>query len=129
MLPVRYPWANDYRGKTMVLYGHTPTPEAEWVNNTMCLDTGCVFGGKLTALRYPEKEVVSVPAEKDWYEPVKPFPAGPERASGGDRDRDQLDINDVLGKRVVDTAHHGRVTVRTCSNTPTRRSPPTHRWE
>lgn len=112
-LPVRYPWANDYRGKAMVLYGHTPTPEAEWVNNTMCLDTGCVFGGKLTALRYPEKEVVSVPAEKVWYEPVKPFPVAAESASEvGDRERDQLDINDVLGKRVVDTAHHGRVSVR-----------------
>jgi len=72
-LPVRYPWANDYRGRSMVLYGHTPTPEPEWVNNTMCLDTGCVFGGKLTALRYPEKEIISVPAERVWYEPVKPF--------------------------------------------------------
>jgi protein phosphatase len=112
-LPVRYPWANDYRGRAMVLYGHTPTPQAEWVNNTMCLDTGCVFGGKLTALRYPEKEVVSVPAEKVWYEPAKPFPVTDEPASGVvDRDRDQLDITDVLGKRVVETAHHGRVTVR-----------------
>jgi protein phosphatase len=80
-LPIRYPWANDYRGKAMVLYGHTPTPEPEWVNNTMCLDTGCVFGGRLTALRYPEKEVVSVPAEKVWYEPVKPFPTA-ESATG-----------------------------------------------
>jgi protein phosphatase len=92
-LPVRYPWADDYRGKAMVLYGHTPTPEAAWVNNTMCLDTGCVFGGKLTGLRYPEREVVSVPAEKVWYEPAKPF-------------------DDVLGKRIIETAHHGRVTVR-----------------
>ena len=57
-LPVRYPWAHDYRGRAMVLYGHTPIPEPEWVNNTLCLDTGCVFGGSLTALRYPEKEIV-----------------------------------------------------------------------
>lgn len=111
-LPVRYPWANDYRGQAMVLYGHTPTPDAEWVNNTMCLDTGCVFGGKLTALRYPEKEVVSVPAEKVWYEPVKPFPVAGEPAPSSVRDRDQLDINDVIGKRIVETAHHGRVTIR-----------------
>ena len=63
-LPVRYPWANDYRGRAMVLYGHTPTIDAEWVNGTMCLDTGCVFGGRLTALRYPERKVVSVAAQR-----------------------------------------------------------------
>jgi protein phosphatase len=119
-LPVRYPWANDYRGKAMVLYGHTPTPAPEWVNNTMCLDTGCVFGGNLTALRYPEKELVQVPAEQVWYEPVKPFPtaenAGHAMATTGTagqvREADQLDITDVLGKRVVETAHHGRISVR-----------------
>jgi protein phosphatase len=72
-LPVRYPWAEDYRGRAMVLYGHTPTPEPQWVNNTLCLDTGCVFGGRLTALRYPERELVSVPAERTWYEPARPF--------------------------------------------------------
>ncbi len=120
-LPVRYPWANDYRGAAMVLYGHTPTPEPEWVNNTMCLDTGCVFGGRLTALRYPEKEIVSVPAERVWYEPARPFldpdqrpPADQSRpAAGADqRDPDGLDVRDVLGKRTVETRHHGRVTVR-----------------
>jgi protein phosphatase len=106
-LPVRYPWAEDYRGRAMVLYGHTPVPETTWVNNTLCLDTGCVFGGRLTALRYPEKELVSVPAERVWYEPVKPL-----AATTPVREPDQLDIGDVLGKRVVETAHHGRVTVR-----------------
>jgi protein phosphatase len=116
-LPVRYPWANDYRGTAMVLYGHTPTPEPEWVNNTMCLDTGCVFGGRLTALRYPEKQVVSVPAQQVWYQPVKPFPpaaAAPsvDAAEVARREPDLLDLADVLGKRVVDTRHHGRVTVR-----------------
>jgi protein phosphatase len=106
-LPVRYPWANDYRGTAMVLYGHTPTPEPTWVNNTMCLDTGCVFGGRLTALRYPEREVVSVPAEREWYPPVRPLVAPvPQRAG------DVLDITDVLGKRAVETAYHGRITVR-----------------
>ena len=125
-LPVRYPWASDYRGRAMVLYGHTPTPEPEWVNNTMCLDTGCVFGGRLTALRYPEKEVVSVPAERVWYEPARPFlppspaadpasasttsPAG--TTSPARRDPGVLDITDVLGKRVIETTYHGRITVR-----------------
>jgi protein phosphatase len=50
-LPVRYPWADDYRGRAMVVYGHTPVPEPQWLNRTINIDTGCVFGGKLTALR------------------------------------------------------------------------------
>jgi len=115
-LPVRLPWAEEYRGRAMVLYGHTPTPVVTWVNNTMCLDTGCVFGGHLTALRYPEKEIVQVPAERVWYEPARPFPAaseGPDASisAGGRREPDVLDITDVIGKRIVETRHHGRVTV------------------
>jgi protein phosphatase len=70
-LPVRYNWAADYRGKAMVVYGHTPVPEALFLNNTVNLDTGCVFGGKLTALRHPEKEVVSVAAQRTYYEPAR----------------------------------------------------------
>jgi protein phosphatase len=113
-LPVRYPWAADYRGRAMVLYGHTPVPEPEWLNNTLCLDTGCVFGGRLTALRYPEREIVSVPAERVWYAPAKPLAAtgadsGPPAA---ERDPGVLFISDVLGKRVIETATAGRITVR-----------------
>ena len=66
--PVRYPWAEEYEGEAVVLYGHTPVADAKWVNGTLCLDTGCVFGGKLTALRYPEREIVSVPARRTWFE-------------------------------------------------------------
>ncbi|PRY46708.1 calcineurin-like phosphoesterase family protein [Umezawaea tangerina] len=66
--PVRYPWAEEYSGAATVLYGHTPVAEARWVNGTMCLDTGCVFGGRLSALRYPEREVVWVPARRRWFE-------------------------------------------------------------
>ncbi len=106
-LPVRYPWANEYRGAAMVLYGHTPIVAPEWINNTMCLDTGCVFGGQLTALRYPERAVVSVPAEKVWYEPVKPLVAPVAQRAGT-----VLDIDDVLGKRIVETGYHGRISVR-----------------
>ncbi|AHH94239.1 polynucleotide kinase-phosphatase [Kutzneria albida] len=106
-LPVRYPWANDYRGAAAVVYGHTPVLDAEWVNNTICLDTGCVFGGRLTALRYPERELVSVAAQQVWYEPVRPLqPVNPVRPD------DELNLTDVLGKRVVETAEHGRITVR-----------------
>src|SRR6478672_9550605 len=91
----------------MVLYGHTPTPDPEWVNNTMCLDTGCVFGGKLTALRYPERVVVSVPAELVWYEPAKPFLFEVPVWSADDRA-----MTYVLGRRVVETRLPGNVTVR-----------------
>jgi len=79
-LPVRYPWASEYRGRAMVLYGHTPVPTPEWINNTLCLDTGCVFGGRLTALRYPERELVSVAAKQTYYEPARPFLAEGEAA-------------------------------------------------
>jgi len=112
-LPVRYPWANEYRGRAMVLYGHTPVPAPEWVNNTMCLDTGCVFGGRLTALRYPEREIVSVPAAKVYYEPARPFPANPEAAPAvSHREPDVLDIGDVAGSRVLETAYQKRIGVR-----------------
>ena len=63
-LPVRYPWAEDYRGKPAVVYGHTPVETPRWKNNTLDIDTGCVFGGRLSALRWPEREVVSVPARR-----------------------------------------------------------------
>src|SRR5947208_14637175 len=98
----------------MVLYGHTPIPTPEWVNNTMCLDTGCVFGGRLTALRYPEREIVSVPAEKVYYEPAKPFPRDPATAPADPARRDPvvLDLKDVLGNSGIQTRLHGRVTVR-----------------
>jgi len=72
-LPVRLPWQRDYRGRARVVYGHTPVTEAEWVNNTLCLDTGVVFGGRLTALRYPELELVDVPAEREWCPPSRPL--------------------------------------------------------
>lgn len=77
-LPVRHNWAAEYRGDTRVVYGHTPVLETEWLNNTLCIDTGCVFGGKLTALRYPEMELVSEPARKIYCEPARPLamPAG-----------------------------------------------------
>ncbi|MEV6107722.1 polynucleotide kinase-phosphatase [Streptomyces sp. NPDC051940] len=107
-LPVRYPWAEDYRGRAAVVYGHTPVPQASWLNNTICLDTGAVFGGRLTALRWPERELVDVPAEKVWYEPVKPLTT---EAPGG-LDGRPLDLADVHGKRIVETRHMGRLAVR-----------------
>ena len=63
-MAVRYNWAAEYRGSATVVYGHTPVPTPDWLNGTINIDTGCVFGGKPTALRYPEKEVVSVSARR-----------------------------------------------------------------
>ena len=107
-LPVRYPWAEEYRGKALVVYGHTPVPMASFLNNTICLDTGCVFGGSLTALRYPERELVSVEAEQEWYAPARPTVTD----APGAREGRPLDLADVAGRRVVETTLHGRVAVR-----------------
>jgi protein phosphatase len=110
-LRVRYDWAQEYRGNAIVVYGHTPVPEPAWVNQTINIDTGCVFGGRLTALRYPERELVSVSALQTYYEPLKPLTAvEPESAS--ELDRGYLDIEDVLGKRIVETRLQGKVTIR-----------------
>ena len=114
-LPVRYNWAAEYRGPAMVVYGHTPVPESEWLNQTINIDTGCVFGGKLTALRYPEREIVSVPARKTYAEPRKPFLAPEAQApvlSAQQLHDDLLDLADVTGKRIVATRLHGNVTIR-----------------
>jgi protein phosphatase len=115
-LPVRYPWAEDYRGRAMVVYGHTPVPDPQWVNGTICLDTGCVFGGRLTALRYPERELVSVPATDVYYQPARPLAGAgtndPERPHAA-REPAELDIEDVTGKRIIETRLTGStVTIR-----------------
>jgi protein phosphatase len=108
-LPIRYNWAADYKGKSKVVYGHTPVLEAGWVNGTICIDTGCCFGGKLTALRYPEMELVSVPAARVYYEPIRPLAA---QAGVTKADARQLNIADVLGKQVIETRLIGPVVVR-----------------
>ena len=96
-LPVRLPWANEYRGRGTVVYGHTPMPEIAEVNNTFCIDTGCVFGGKLTALRYPERECVQVDALQEYYVSVKPF------LDNTEQNDDVLNIDDVLGQKYLNT--------------------------
>jgi len=113
-LPIRYNWAADYRGRATVVYGHTPVPYAEWLNNTICVDTGCVFGGKLTALRYPERELVSVAARQVYYEPTRPLnpPAQVSTATAQQQHDDLLSVQDVLGKRQIDTSLERRITIR-----------------
>jgi protein phosphatase len=113
-LPVRLNWAAHYRGKAMVVYGHTPMPRAEWLNNTINIDTGCVFGGALTALRYPEKELVSVPAKKVYTEPVKPLRPRPDenRLSLQQRYDELLDVQELTGKLVISTSIRGSISIR-----------------
>jgi protein phosphatase len=114
-LPVRYAWAADYDGAAMVVYGHTPVPAPDWLNRTVNIDTGCVFGGALTALRYPEREFVSVPAARTYCEPARPFlvdvSAEPKLSAQQEHDR-VLDAEDVLGKRIIATRLRGNVTIR-----------------
>jgi protein phosphatase len=114
-LPVRYNWAAEYRGSAMVVYGHTPVPQPEWLNRTVNIDTGCVFGGKLTALRYPEREFVSVPAQQTYCEPARPFLAADQQAPSLTAQQvydDILDAEDVLGKRIVSTRLSQNITIR-----------------
>lgn len=113
-LPVRYNWAKEYRGKAKVVYGHTPVPEAEWLNKTIDIDTGCVFGGKLTALRYPEEELVSVKAKMVYCEPIRPinFSENQNLLSSQQEYDDLLNIEDVTGKRIVQTRLRNNITIR-----------------
>lgn len=110
-LPVRNDWAAAYRGPATVVYGHTPTLEAEWVNNTICIDTGCVFGGKLTALRWPERELISVPARAVWSEPIRPLASATPDASSQAKADALLDYADVSGRRWIDTSIMRRIVV------------------
>ena len=114
-LPERVDWAADYRGRAAVVYGHTPVAAAEWVNDTVCIDTGCAFGGRLTALRWPERELVSVPAKDTYAEPSAAFTR--ELRARTVRSRQQqndalLDIEDVGGPLRLHTRIAGNVSVR-----------------
>ncbi len=114
-LPVRHNWAAEYKGKAMVVYGHTPVPKAQWLNNTIDIDTGCVFGGSLTAMRYPERELVSVKAHKVHCEPVKPLgyvKEDSENLSLQQQNDDVLDIADFMGRQIVNTRLGNNITIR-----------------
>ena len=114
-LPVRHNWAEAYRGKALVVYGHTAIPEPEWLNNTINIDTGCVFGGRLTALRYPERELISVPAARVYAAPVKPFLTAEQDTaplSAQQQADDLLRLEDVTGKRILATPLRRSITIR-----------------
>lgn len=119
-LPIRRDWAAEYRGKTLVVYGHTPVTRAEFRNNTINLDTGCVFGGALTALRWPERELVSVPARETYAERPVPQPkesdefekrVGDEQPKRDMPPSDLPDIADFLGRRTIETRLTGKVLI------------------
>ncbi|MDR0356526.1 MAG: polynucleotide kinase-phosphatase [Deltaproteobacteria bacterium] len=104
-LPVRLDWTGDYKGAALVLYGHVPALEVKKTPNTMCLDTGCVFGGRLTALRYPEKEIVSVEARREHYQSLKPL-VEPTPTSN-----QTVRLQTVIGEDGVETSLLGRIRV------------------
>lgn len=117
-LPVRHDWAASYRGRSAVVYGHTPVPDDVWTNNTINIDTGCVFGGKLTALRWPERNLVQVEARRTYAEPVRPLDAAPrpnvETAGASETtvlDAGGLHLADVTGKRTLETRLRKTVTI------------------
>jgi polynucleotide kinase-phosphatase len=116
-LPVRLNWAADYRGEALVVHGHVAVPEVVRLNRTINIDTGCVYGGKLTAYRYPEDELVSVPARRTYYEPIRPAAKTPAASdtvlSVQQHVDDTLDLEDVLGKRIIETRLRSGITVQT----------------
>ncbi len=114
-LPIRVNWACEYRGQSMVVYGHTPVPETQWLNRTLNIDTGCVFGGKLTALSYPERTLTSVSASTVYCDPVRPLaPSEETKTALSEQQRldDILDFEDVSGKRIISTRLQNQVVIR-----------------
>lgn len=110
-LPIRCDWAADYRGKALVVYGHTPQAVPYRLNHTINIDTGCVFGGNLTAYRYPEDETVSVKSLTCYDQPERPFLESTHTSSLSDQ-CEILNIDDVLGKRVINTSLLKGITIQ-----------------
>ncbi|HEX2900398.1 MAG TPA: polynucleotide kinase-phosphatase, partial [Bacteroidia bacterium] len=104
-LPVRHNWAGEYEGKALVVYGHTPVPEPIWQKNTVNIDTGCVFGGMLTALSYPERQIVSVKPKEMYCQPLRPLHWNSIMATASKVD-DSLSV-DLVGARALVSTRHG----------------------
>lgn len=111
-MPVRLEWAKNYRGHAAVVFGHTPVGAPRWLNGAINIDTGCVFGGSLTALRWPERELVSVKSHETYAEPARPFLIEDGVLSLQQQYDDVLDLQDVTGKRHIETRLMKLLTVR-----------------
>jgi serine/threonine protein phosphatase 1 len=63
-------WAEKWRGDRFVLYGHTPLREPRRDKMALGLDTGCVYGGSLTAAIYDSGDwkTTSVKAKRKYAE-------------------------------------------------------------
>lgn len=73
-LPIRLDWARNYTGTARVVHGHTPMTAPGWSNEALCIDSGCVFGGLLTAYRWPENTLLATPADREHYKAPRPLP-------------------------------------------------------
>jgi protein phosphatase len=111
-LPVRFDWAASYRGRSLVAYGHTPVERAEFRNETICVDTGCVYGGALSALRWPEREVRSVAARREYVPAHRPIAKPPSEGETPSLDaRFRMDLTALIGGITAETEVLRRVTV------------------
>jgi protein phosphatase len=66
-IPIRRHWALERRvtpHSPLIVYGHVVVDSPAFQNETVDIDTGCCFGGSLTALRYPERTFVNVTARQ-----------------------------------------------------------------
>lgn len=109
-LPVRFSWADEYLGKAMVVFGHAPVPSPIWQGNAVNIDTGCVYGGALTAIRFPERSIVSVAASKVHAEPRRPFALEEEESLQSDADN--LVISRFAGRSLSSTRYNYHITLK-----------------
>jgi predicted phosphodiesterase len=63
-------WPEVWDGERMVVYGHTPSEAARFEGNALGIDTGCVYGGMLTAAIFKGEtwEIVTVKARRVYAE-------------------------------------------------------------
>jgi|SRR5215813_5274678 len=59
-------WYEAYQGEQLVLFGHWPAPEPRRGRRAIGLDTGCVYGGRLTAFIIETSEIITVPAHRPY---------------------------------------------------------------